>query len=107
MEPAGDKSAVTFRYAIHAEPGQSSGGGPVKVTLKLVERTGLGNVVVEHKVTSQINDFVDSVGGVGHLLLMGQAGHLSHADAMDQITLVAREVLPRVQRPAATSKQAA
>jgi hypothetical protein len=29
---------------------------------------------------------------------MGHAGHLSHADAMDQITLLAREVLPRVQR---------
>jgi hypothetical protein len=58
-------------------------------------------------VTAQINDFVGSVGGLGHLLLMGHAGHLSHADAMDQITLVAKEVLPRVQRPAATSKQAA
>ena len=34
------------------------------------------------------------------------AGHLSHADAMDQITLLAKEVLPRVQRPA-SSKRAA
>ena len=29
---------------------------------------------------------------------MGHAGELSHADAMDQITLVGKEVLPRLQR---------
>jgi alkanesulfonate monooxygenase SsuD/methylene tetrahydromethanopterin reductase-like flavin-dependent oxidoreductase (luciferase family) len=50
------------------------------------------------EVGSQIADFNHSVGGLGHLLLMGHAGHLTHADAMDQITLLAREVLPRVQQ---------
>jgi hypothetical protein len=37
---------------------------------------------------------------------MGHAGHLSHADAMDQITLLAKEVLPRVQRPSASKRAA-
>jgi len=35
--------------------------------------------------------------------MMGHAGHLTHAEAMEQITLVAKEVLPRLnaRRPAA------
>jgi hypothetical protein len=38
---------------------------------------------------------------------MGHAGHLAHADAMDQITLLAKEVMPRLQRRHAPSKQVA
>jgi alkanesulfonate monooxygenase SsuD/methylene tetrahydromethanopterin reductase-like flavin-dependent oxidoreductase (luciferase family) len=61
-------------------------------------KAGIMFVGTPDEVGSQIADFNHSVGGLGHLLLMGHAGHLSHADAMDQITLLAREVLPRVQR---------
>jgi hypothetical protein len=39
------------------------------------------------------------------LLLMGHAGHLPHADAMDQITLLAKEVLPRVRAGSADLAQ--
>ena len=58
---------------------------------------GIMFVGTPDEVTTQIADFVDSVGGLGHLLLMAHAGHLSHPDAVDQITLLAKEVLPRVQ----------
>ena len=72
-------------------------------------KAGIMFVGTPDDVTGQINDFVDSVGGLGHLLLMGHAGHLSHADAMDQIKLVAKEVLPRVPGSAdlAQSRRAA
>jgi alkanesulfonate monooxygenase SsuD/methylene tetrahydromethanopterin reductase-like flavin-dependent oxidoreductase (luciferase family) len=58
---------------------------------------GIMFVGTPDEVSTQIADFVDSVGGLGHLLLMAHAGHLSHPDAVDQITLLAKEVLPRVQ----------
>ena len=38
--------------------------------------------------------------------MMGHAGHMMHEEAVDQITLVAREVLPRLPKPRAASKQA-
>jgi alkanesulfonate monooxygenase SsuD/methylene tetrahydromethanopterin reductase-like flavin-dependent oxidoreductase (luciferase family) len=54
-------------------------------------------------VHEQLARFVDGVGGLGNFLMMGHAGHMTHADAMDQITLMAKEVLPRLGKQAATA----
>jgi hypothetical protein len=48
-------------------------------------------------VHDQIAQFVDYTGGLGHLLSMGQAGHLSHQDTIDSMTLFGKEVLPRLK----------
>jgi len=48
-------------------------------------------------VVEQIKEFYDHVGGFGHLLMMGQGGHLSHEDTVDNLTLFSQEVLPRLQ----------
>jgi alkanesulfonate monooxygenase SsuD/methylene tetrahydromethanopterin reductase-like flavin-dependent oxidoreductase (luciferase family) len=48
------------------------------------------------QVHDQIATFVDYAGGLGHLLAMGQAGFLSHADTVDSLTLFAKEVRPRL-----------
>jgi hypothetical protein len=48
-------------------------------------------------VHAQIAEFVDYAGGFGHLLSMGQAGFLSHADTVDSMTLFGKEVLPRLK----------
>ncbi len=45
----------------------------------------------------QISSFVDGVGGLGHMLLMLQGGHLSAADTRDSMTLFAKEVYPRLK----------
>jgi alkanesulfonate monooxygenase SsuD/methylene tetrahydromethanopterin reductase-like flavin-dependent oxidoreductase (luciferase family) len=50
------------------------------------------------QVYAQITDFSDAVGGIGNLLMMGQAGHLSHADTVDNLTLFAKEVMPRLKQ---------
>jgi alkanesulfonate monooxygenase SsuD/methylene tetrahydromethanopterin reductase-like flavin-dependent oxidoreductase (luciferase family) len=50
------------------------------------------------QVYAQITDFSDAVGGIGNLLMMGQAGHLSHADTVDNLTLFANEVMPRLKQ---------
>lgn len=48
-------------------------------------------------VLEQIREFHDHVGGFGHLLMMGQGGHISHEDTVANLTLFSREVLPRLQ----------
>lgn len=48
-------------------------------------------------VFSQIKDFNQRVGGIGHLLMFGQGGKLDHQDTVANITLFAREVLPRLK----------
>jgi alkanesulfonate monooxygenase SsuD/methylene tetrahydromethanopterin reductase-like flavin-dependent oxidoreductase (luciferase family) len=49
------------------------------------------------QVYKQLTDFCDWVGGMGNLLMMGHAGHLSHADTVDSLSLFAKEVLPRLK----------
>ena len=49
------------------------------------------------EVYDQIVDFCDHCGGMGNLLMMGQAGFLSHAQTVDNLTLFAGEVLPRLK----------
>ena len=50
------------------------------------------------QVYAQIVDFCEYCGGMGNLLMMGQAGFLSHEDTVDNLTLFAREVLPRLKK---------
>jgi len=49
------------------------------------------------QVYLQIAEFCDHCGGMGNLLMMGQAGAMSHAETADNLTLFAKEVLPRLQ----------
>ena len=48
-------------------------------------------------VYDQIKALSDSVGGFGHLLMFGQGGFLDHKDTVANITLFAREVMPRLR----------
>jgi hypothetical protein len=48
-------------------------------------------------VYNQIKALSDSVGGFGHLLMFGQGGFLDHADTVENITLFAKEVMPRLR----------
>ena len=45
----------------------------------------------------QIAAFCDHCGGMGNLLMMGQAGFLTHEQTVDNLTLFSREVLPRLK----------
>jgi len=49
------------------------------------------------QVYHQITEFCDYCGGMGNLLMMGHAGSLSHEETVDNISLFAKEVLPRLQ----------
>jgi alkanesulfonate monooxygenase SsuD/methylene tetrahydromethanopterin reductase-like flavin-dependent oxidoreductase (luciferase family) len=48
-------------------------------------------------VYEQIKEFYDHVGGLGHLLMMGQGGYLNHEDTVANLTLFSKEVLPRLK----------
>jgi hypothetical protein len=61
------------------------------------------------QVYDQIVDFCDYCGGMGNLLMMGHAGPMAHADTVDNLTLFAREVMPRLKaykQPVATASAA-
>jgi alkanesulfonate monooxygenase SsuD/methylene tetrahydromethanopterin reductase-like flavin-dependent oxidoreductase (luciferase family) len=49
------------------------------------------------EVYAQIVDFCEHCGGMGNLLMMAHGGALSHAQTVDNLTLFAREVFPRLQ----------
>ena len=47
-------------------------------------------------VCEQIRRFYHHVGGFGHLILLGQAGHLGHDETVNNMRLFAEEVAPRL-----------
>ena len=49
------------------------------------------------QVYHQIAEFCDYCGGMGNLLMMGHAGAMSHEDTVGNLTLFAKEVLPRLK----------
>lgn len=49
-------------------------------------------------VYDQVTRFSDHVGGLGHLLIMGQAGFLEHDETVRGLTLFAEQVHPRLQQ---------
>ncbi len=49
------------------------------------------------QVYQQICAFLDGIGGLGNLLLMGQGGKLDAADTTDSMKLFARDVMPRLK----------
>ena len=49
------------------------------------------------EVFAQLRDFYFETGGFGNLLMMGQAGLLDHADTVENLTMFAKDILPRLQ----------
>jgi len=59
-------------------------------------QAGLMFVGTPDDVYAQLEQFHDEVGGFGNLLMMGQAGTLSHQETVENLTVFAREVMPRL-----------
>jgi alkanesulfonate monooxygenase SsuD/methylene tetrahydromethanopterin reductase-like flavin-dependent oxidoreductase (luciferase family) len=59
------------------------------------------------QVYAQIAAFCGHCGGMGNLLMMGHGGELSHAQTVDNLTLFAREVFPRLKEFKQPDAQAA
>jgi hypothetical protein len=54
-------------------------------------------------VYQQIMDIYDKVGGFGHFIFIGKSGFVDHKEAEKGISLLAKEVLPRLPAATATS----
>jgi alkanesulfonate monooxygenase SsuD/methylene tetrahydromethanopterin reductase-like flavin-dependent oxidoreductase (luciferase family) len=76
--------------------GKDGSGVPTNPTLD--QQMARGNVFTgtPDQVYEQIKAFWEYSGGFGHMLLMGQAGFLSDADALKSMKLYKKEVEPRL-----------
>ena len=45
----------------------------------------------------QITDLIEHADGLGNLLVIAQARSLSHANTVDRLTLMAKEIMPRLK----------
>ena len=79
---------------------QTKDGHPINPRTMTVDEAidaGLSFAGTPDDVFDQLKAFYDHVGGFGHLLMMGQGGHISHEDTVDNLTLFSKEVLPRLK----------
>ena len=75
-------------------------GRPVELATATLDdfiECGIAFAGTPDQVYQQICAFVDGVGGLGNLLLMGQGGKLDAHDTTDSMKLFAREVMPRLK----------
>jgi alkanesulfonate monooxygenase SsuD/methylene tetrahydromethanopterin reductase-like flavin-dependent oxidoreductase (luciferase family) len=78
---------------------QTKDGTPINprtITVEQAVDAGLSFAGTPDDVFDQLKAFYDHVGGFGHLLMMGQGGHISHEETVANLTLFSREVLPRL-----------
>jgi alkanesulfonate monooxygenase SsuD/methylene tetrahydromethanopterin reductase-like flavin-dependent oxidoreductase (luciferase family) len=84
------------------------GGANIPTVPKLEEQMQRGNVFAgtPDQVFEQIKAFWEYSGGFGNMLIMGQAGFLSDADALKSMRLYSNEVYPRLRELAAKADPA-
>lgn len=58
---------------------------------------GIAFAGTPEQVYNQMCSFVDGIGGLGHMLLMGQGGHMNHEETVDSMKLLGAHVLPRLK----------
>jgi alkanesulfonate monooxygenase SsuD/methylene tetrahydromethanopterin reductase-like flavin-dependent oxidoreductase (luciferase family) len=78
-------------------PGRNSPLNRPGVTAELAMAGGRMYAGNPDTVYRQIMDFYDKVGGFGHLIMVGKTGHITHDEAVKNITLFSKEVLPRLR----------
>jgi alkanesulfonate monooxygenase SsuD/methylene tetrahydromethanopterin reductase-like flavin-dependent oxidoreductase (luciferase family) len=77
--------------------GRLNFGLPKNPSLEQMIDGGIFFAGTPDKLYNQIKSFSDRVGGLDHLLVLASAGHISHAETVDSLTLFAKEVMPRLK----------
>jgi hypothetical protein len=106
--PPGYQAVAATAQALKM-PGYGAGIATRSVTLRNGRQVDPDRATVEEFIDAGIcfagtpdmvfgpmKEFHDHVGGFGHLLMMAQGGHISHADTVDNLTMFSKEVLPRL-----------
>ncbi len=100
--PAGFNSVTDNVRILRAGPNairpRTRDGNPLPSdpTIEQYIDAGLMFVGTPDEVFEQLKRFHADVGGFGNLLMMGQAGTLDHAETVENLTLFAEEVRPRL-----------
>lgn len=93
---AGQHFPATTRDGRKLAIGSGAGDG-LGVTAQDMVDAAIGFAGTPDQVYEQIVEFIANSGGVGNLMIMGQGGTLSHAETEANLSLFAREVLPRLR----------
>ncbi len=97
--PLSAKIKAASGKGVSVFPVEFRNGSKVDVTKATVDEfidAGLVFAGTPDMVFDQLKEFYDHVGGFGHLLMMGQGGHISHEDTVANLKLFSKEVLPRL-----------
>ena len=98
INPPGYETAELNAMALKkGVKGRINFGLPPNPTRKDMADGGIMFAGTPDELYDQITSFSDRAGGVGHLLMLGQAGYLSHEETVDSMTLFANEVAPRLR----------
>ena len=90
---------VPVSFNVKAMQGTFSGRTDAVRALGMEHQREMGVIMygTPDSVVEQIKRFYERVGGFDHLLMMQQAGFLSHERTVRSMTLFAREVYPRIK----------
>jgi alkanesulfonate monooxygenase SsuD/methylene tetrahydromethanopterin reductase-like flavin-dependent oxidoreductase (luciferase family) len=94
MDPPGYRPAA----ARAAEFGKGFRAGLRTLPMETLIERGVVFAGSPDTVTGQIERFHDAVGGFGHFLMMGRAGHLRKEQTISSLRLFAEEVRPRLNK---------
>ena len=101
LETQAESSSSSGRQSANADkpvaPAILNVGGLTGITTEQAMARGILFAGSPDTVYQQIIDFYRTVGGFGHLVMIGRSGFMTHAEAEKGISLFAREVLPRLK----------
>jgi alkanesulfonate monooxygenase SsuD/methylene tetrahydromethanopterin reductase-like flavin-dependent oxidoreductase (luciferase family) len=98
INPPGYESAEMNAMALKmGKTGRINFGLPPNPTRKDMADGGILFGGTPDELYEQITSFSDRAGGIGHLLMLAQAGYLEHEETIDSMTLFAEEVAPRLR----------
>lgn len=96
--PPGYESAEMNAMALKmGKTGRLNFGLPPNPTRKDMADGGILFGGTPDELYEQITSFSERAGGIGHLLMLAQAGYLEHEETIDSMTLFAEEVAPRLR----------
>jgi len=104
--PPGYESVEANAAALKmGKTGRVNFGLPQNPSLQEMADGGIMFAGTPDQLCEQITSFSDRQGGIGQLLLLAQAGYLSHEETVDSLTIFAQEVAPRLRDYAARKDQ--
>lgn len=98
INPPGYESVELNAMALRmGKTGRINFGLPPNPSLAEMADGGIMFAGTPDQLYDQMSRFSDKVGGIGHMLMLGQAGYLSHEETVDSLTLFSEQVAPRLR----------